>query len=131
MPFDLAESFLVLAEQALGARLPEAYRGSMLRENGGELEVEGEEWQQYPVADTSDRKRLSRTANHVIKETENCQGWPSFPEGALAIAGNGYGDQLVFLRQGGSFAPAVFVWWHETGELDKIAEDFAELKTLS
>lgn len=130
MPFDLAESFILAAEQKLGAKLPESYRSSMLRENGGELETEEDAWQQYPIADTSDRKRLSRTANHIIKETESCSGWPNFPEGALAIAGNGGGDQLVLLKQGASFAPTVYVWSHETGELEKIADDFSELNAL-
>jgi len=102
----------------------------MLRENGGELEAEEDDWQQYPIADTSDRKRLSRTANHIINETESCRTWPNFPRGALAIAGNGSGDQLVLLQQGASFAPAVYVWSHETGQLEKIADDFAELKAL-
>jgi hypothetical protein len=128
MPFDLQESFVVAAEQALGASLPSSYRQAMLRSNGGELEVDGDAWFQYPIADTSDRKRLSRTANHIILETRNCGAGPQFPEGALAIAGNGSGDHLVFLRQGGVFGPAVFAWSHETGEVREIASDFAELQ---
>ena len=72
MPFELAEPFILAAEQQLGSKLPEAYRSAMLRENGGEFETEEDTWQQYPIADTSDRKRLSRTANHIIKETESC-----------------------------------------------------------
>lgn len=130
MPFDLAEPFIHAAEQRLGAKLPEAYRSSMLQENGGEIETEEDIWQQYPIADTSDRKRLSRTANHIIKETESCSDWPNFPEGALAIAGNGGGDQLVLLKQGASFAPTVYAWSHETGQLEKVADDFSELKAL-
>jgi len=130
MPFDLAEPFILAAEQELDAKLPDTYRSSMLQENGGEFETAEDIWQQYPIADTSDRKRLSRTANHVIKETEKCSGWPQFPEGALAIAGNGAGDQLVLLKQSESFAPTVYVWLHETGELKKVADDFSELKVL-
>ena len=74
MPFDIAESLVLAAEQKLGAKLPESYRSSMLRENGGELETGEDAWRQYPIADTSDRKQLSRTANHIIKETESCSG---------------------------------------------------------
>ena len=92
MPFDLAESFLLAAERELGASLPKSYRLAMLRENGGEIETDDDDWQQYPVADTSDRKRLSRSANHILKETESCRGWARFPENAVAIAGNGAGD---------------------------------------
>ncbi|MBQ0946525.1 SMI1/KNR4 family protein [Ideonella sp. 4Y16] len=130
MPFDLAESFVLAAEQELGARLPESYRTAMVRANGGELEVLEDSWVQYPIADTSDRKRSSRSANHIIKETEVCRGWPRFPGNAVAIAGNGTGDHLVFLRHGVSFQPAVYLWSHEEGSLERVANDFAELESL-
>ena len=131
MPFDLAESFLLAAESQLGARLPESYRNAMLRANGGELKAADDSWQQYPIADTSDRKRLSRSANHVLKETEVCCRWSRFPLDAVAIAGNGGGDHLVFIKRGGTFERSVFVWSHETGALEKVANDFAELEALS
>jgi hypothetical protein len=130
MPFDLNESFVLAAEQELGARLPESYRAAMLRANGGELEVQEDSWLQYPIADTSDRKRLSRSANHIIKETEVCRRWPRFPGNAVAIAGNGAGDHLVFVKQGASFEPAVYLWSHEAGSLEKVVNDFAELEAL-
>lgn len=128
MPFDLAESFLLAAERELGASLPKSYRLAMLRENGGEIETDDEDWQQYPIADTSDRKRLSRSASHILKETESCRGWARFPENAVAIAGNGAGDQLVLLRQDDAFAPEVYAWLHESGELEKVADDFSLIK---
>jgi SMI1 / KNR4 family (SUKH-1) len=128
MPFDLAESFLLAAERELGAYLPKSYRLAMLQENGGEIETDDDDWQQYPVADTSDRKRLSRSANHILKETESCRGWARFPENALAIAGNGAGDRLVLLKQGDGFAPEVYAWLHESEELIKVANDFSLIK---
>lgn len=130
MPFDLAESYVIEAERQLGASLPVSYRTSMLIENGGELETEEDDWQQYPIADTSDRKRLSRTANHILKETEACLDWSGFPANALAIAGNGCGDQLVFLKEGNTFQSTVYHWSHETHDLQKVANDFTEIKAL-
>lgn len=130
MPFDLDESFISAAEQLLGATLPEAYRGTMLKKNGGELEIEDDVWQQYPIADTSDRKRISRTINHIIKETQHLKSWPGFPEEAVAIAGNGSGDQLVLLKAGASFGQEIYIWAHETGQLQKIANNFSALTAL-
>ena len=130
MPFDLAESFIYAAEQLLGATLPDAYRNSMLKKNGGELEIEDDVWQQYPIADTSDRKRISRTANHIIKETQYFKNWPGFPREAVAIAGNGSGDQLVLIKEGTSFGQAVYIWVHGTGQLQKIANNFSALTAL-
>lgn len=128
MPFDLAESFVIETERQLGAELPVAYRNSMRIQNGGELEVGEEVWQQYPIADASDRKRLARTANHVLKETAVCLGWLGFPPNALAIAGNGSGDQLVFLKVDDAFQPEVYLWLHETHVLQQVAHDFSEIK---
>ena len=130
MPFDLAESFIEDVENNLGAKLPDSYKESMRLENGGEIETDNDYWQQYPIADTSDHKRLSRSANHILKETEICKKWPGFPGYGLAIAGNGSGDQLVLLRQGNSFEPSVYCWSHETGQLVKVANDFSEIKAL-
>lgn len=130
MPFDLPESFLSIAERQLEASLPTSYRRSMLRENGGEIETDQDDWQQYPIADTSDRKRLSRSANHIVKETENCRKWRLFPENAAAIAGNGDGDQLVLFKQNGVFLPDVYIWRHETGDLTKLVDDFSALKAF-
>ncbi|MCV2371418.1 SMI1/KNR4 family protein, partial [Roseateles oligotrophus] len=130
MPFDITESFILDAEREIGAALPSAYRTSMLGANGGEIETEDDSWELYPIADTSDRKRLSRTANHIIKETSLCRAWPGFPENALAIASNGGGDRLVLLKQGPVFGAAVYAWSHETAALTKVANEFSALRAL-
>ena len=130
MPFDLAPSFIEAAEREIGGTLPASYVEAMCASNGGELDVLDDEWQQYPIADTSDRKRLSRTANHVIKETTALLRWPNFPKQGIAIAGNGSGDQLLLLKEGAVFAESVFHWSHESGALTKIADSFSELARL-
>ncbi len=127
MPYNLEQAYLVAAEQALGARLPESYRCAMIGVNGGEIEAAGDDWLLHPIADTSEKKRLSRTANHVLKETEAFRNWQGFPQAALAIASNGAGDALVFVRRSGEFEPFVYAWSHETQSLSKVANDFSEL----
>jgi hypothetical protein len=127
MPFDLAASFMEAAERELASSLPSSYANAMRTANGGELDVLNDDWRLYPIADSSDRRRLSRTSNHAIKETAALQQWPKFPSRALAIAGNGSGDQLLILRNGDDFGDAVHHWSHETGVLTKVADDFADL----
>jgi hypothetical protein len=80
--------------------------------------------------DSTDRKRLARTCNDVVAESMRLAEWERFPRQALAIAHNGEGDQLIFLRSGERFAPAVYCWSHESGELTRVAEDFAQLERL-
>ncbi|WP_348944247.1 SMI1/KNR4 family protein [Chitinibacter sp. FCG-7] len=133
MSFNLDEKYIQVAELELGAALPESYRLAMQKENGGSIKVSGDIWQQYPIADTSERKRLVRSCNHIIKETAFYRDCGFFPEHAIAIASNGCGDQLVFIHtdnEDNEFLPAVYIWAHESGELDMVADDFSNIKSV-
>ena len=130
MPFNLSEEQLVQSEKTLGCKLPTEYREAMKTDNGGEASTEEDDWEFYPIKDTSDRKRLSRTCNDIITETESCRGFGNFPENALAIAGNGLGDQMVFIRESGHYQNTVYLWLHETGELQVLAASFNEIEKL-
>ncbi|MBE4164561.1 DUF3265 domain-containing protein [Vibrio parahaemolyticus] len=130
MAFNLKEEQLVNTEVELGARLPHDYRESMKTDNGGEATTEEDDWELYPIKDNSDRKRLARTCNHIIAETKACFGFGNFPHHALAIASNGLGDQMVFLKESEQFKPEVYVWLHETGEIKLLASSFAKLEKL-
>lgn len=130
MAFDLKEKFVLQAEELLGARLPDSYRQAMMEANGGEVATEDEDWQLHPILDMSEKKRFSRSCNNIVLETKNCAEWHGFPERAVAIATNGSGDRLVFLKSGVKFEPTVYIWSHETGELIKVINDFSELDRL-
>lgn len=130
MPFNLSEEQLVLTEKELGSSLPHEYREAMKSDNGGEAQTEEDDWELYPIKDTSDRKRISRTCNHIIVETESCRGFGNFPENAIAIAGNGLGDQMVFIKESGQYQSTVYLWLHETGELQELAASFSEIEKL-
>jgi hypothetical protein len=62
MGFPTTEEYHRQAEQALGVQLPLALRDRLLRDNGGDVEAADDVWQLFPVQDTTDRKRISRTA---------------------------------------------------------------------
>mgnify|MGYP000182696502 FL=1 len=130
MPFNLSEDQLAQTEKELGAKLPYEYREAMKLDNGGEASTEADDWEFSPIRDTSDKKRLSRTCNHIINETESCKGFGNFPEGAIAIANNGLGDQMVFIKESGQLLNKVFLWLHETGELQELAATFNEIEKL-
>jgi hypothetical protein len=127
MPFDVAERYVQAAEEALGISLPASYRLAMMRRNGGFIATESDDWDLYPIADDSDRRRLARTFNGVVPETERARTWHGFPSTAVALGGNGGGDKLVFIMGGGCLRPEVFIWRHETGELLRVADDFGDL----
>ena len=102
----------------------------MVRQNGGWMETPPDSWDLYPIFDTSDKKRLKRTCNDVVRETQSAKDWPDFPSNAVAIGANGGGDQLVFMPQPDTpdlSGNEVYWWDHETGNLHKVADDFDDL----
>ena len=129
MAFPLDIEFVKRVEANLGRKLPLGYVVRMSRENGGGVIAGPDHWGLYPIFDDSDRKRLKRTCNDIVRETASAREWPDFPPEALAIGDNGGGDHLVLLPdpQSDRFADAVYWWDHETGGLEKVADDFEEL----
>ena len=111
MPFPVAESLIEAAEAQLGQRLPESLRLRLLRNNGGDLAIGEDDWILHPVWDPTDRRTMARTANHIVRETEQARSWRGFPEGAIALASDGSGDLLI-VRPGSS---KIECWNHETG----------------
>ena len=130
MPFPVDSKFIRDSEEKLSATFPSTFKGKMMRDNGGSVEAAGDTWELYSFLDSSDRKRIARTCNDIVRETRSMREWSNFPPAAVAIAGNGTADQLLFLPAAGStneLGPAVFWWDHETGELQKVADDFSDL----
>ena len=130
MPFPIDIKLVRQTEARLGRSLPPGYVARMCRANGGEVRVGRDAFYLHPILDTSDRKRLARTCNDIVRETARARERPRFPPDALAIGNNGGGDLLVF-RAGSDaarFADTVYWWDHETGELHKASDDFDELE---
>lgn len=129
MPFPLEIQFVKRAEGRLGRKLPSSYVAKMCRDNGGEVGAGTDSWWLHPILDDSDKKRLKRTCNDIVRETASSKEWTGFPPEAVAIGDNGGGDKLILLPEPGSdrFGDSIFWWDHETADVTKVADDFAEL----
>jgi len=126
MAFSVEARFIDEAERKLGVRFPETYRQKMQTESGGHVSTPPDGWDLHPFFDKSDKKRLKRTANHIIRETEISRRWSGWPERAIAIGENGAGDRLIFLRSEEDPArcdDALYWWDHETGTIHLITKD--------
>jgi hypothetical protein len=128
MSFELDERFIIATEEKLGASLPHSYRQAMRASNGGRVLACEDVWHLHPILDTSDRKRLKRSFNDILRETAFMRDWPGWPDNAVAIAGNGGGDRLVLLKKGRHYEPTVYAWLHDTCELIEVAQVFSELE---
>lgn len=120
MAFPVDEAAIERAEQRLGRRLPTALRERLMRDNGGEIEADGDVWKLHPVFDDTDRKRASRTASHIIRETKSArEGWYGFPEDAVAIAEADNGDLVILLPGSDDY----HLWLHEVGTYSPVKID--------
>jgi len=130
MPFPLEEKYILQTEEKLSVTFPPSFRERMIKKNGGEVTTPSDAWNLYPFEDTSDQKRIKRTSNDIVRETTIAREWANFPTEAIAIGSNGCGDQLIFIRSADDSLKldnSVFWWDHETGKIDKIADDFKEI----
>ncbi|MCI9845237.1 SMI1/KNR4 family protein [Flavobacterium pectinovorum] len=130
MAFPIDIKYIIETETELEVEFPYEFKQKMMNQNGGELITEDDDWQLYPFFDKSDKKRISRTCNHIVLETKQAKEWSNFPPGAIAIATNGCGDQLVLLPLDSNvrkLGEKIFLWFHETGRTQEVARTISEL----
>nr|WP_315169788.1 SMI1/KNR4 family protein [uncultured Flavobacterium sp.] len=130
MAFPIDIKYIIETEQELGLAFPDNFKSKMTQVNGGELMTEDDDWQLFPFFDKSDNKRISRTCNHIILETNQAKQWENFPVNGIAIGSNGCGDLLLLLptkEDNRKLSDEIFIWFHETGETEKIANSINEL----
>lgn len=130
MPFPIESKYIIQTEDELGVLFPKRFKAKMMQENGGELSTKEDDWQLYPFFDQSDKKRKSRTCNHIGLETKQAKEWRNFPTNAIAIASNGSGDHLILLPEADNekqLSEVIYAWWHEEGIPNKIADSIEDL----
>ena len=120
MPFPVDIALIHEAERQLGRKLPMDLRGRLHRENGGEVRALGDMWRLFPVFDAADRRRIARTASHVVRETQVARERVGFPDEAIVISEDG-GGNLLIVRAG---SDDVEFWDHETGEMEPVDVDW-------
>ena len=128
MPFPLEEKYIIETESDLNVKFPAEFKKRMIKSNGGELAPDEFGFELYPFFDKSDKKRISRTCNHIGLETKNARKWDGFPENGIAIASDGFGNQIILIHNGNSvLTDEIYFWDHETREIEKIADSINEM----
>lgn len=128
MPFPIEEKYILETESELNVVFPIEFKNRMIQLNGGELVIKKQEFELYPFFDKSDRKRISRTCNNIVLETENAREWNGFPKHATAIGSDGLGNQIILMHNGdGILSNEIYLWNHESRTVKKIAESIHKL----
>ncbi|WP_341227625.1 SMI1/KNR4 family protein [uncultured Arcticibacterium sp.] len=128
MPFPIDEKYIKETESELNVKFPNEFKNRMIKSNGGELVSAEFEFELYPFFDKSDRKRISRTCNHIGLETKNAREWNGFPENGIAVGSDELGNLIILTHNGdGVLTDEIHFWNHEMGQTEKIAESITEL----
>jgi hypothetical protein len=130
MPFPVDEKYIYETEQELNTKFPTKFKQRMMNNNGGEFKSGELEFELYPFFDKSDNKRISRTCNHIGLETKNAHEWKGFPETAVAIGSDGFGNQLILMKtnEKEQLGENIYFWNHETTEIELIADSIIEIE---
>lgn len=129
MPFPVDKKYIVKTEEKLDLKFPEIYKSKMMIDNGGELEGDDYFFMLNPFFDESNRKRISRTCNDIIKETESAKEYGEiFPKKGIAIGKDNCGNLLLLMPVNSNIlGEEIFLWDHETSKITKIANNIIEL----
>ena len=129
MPFPIDKKYIEETESELNVKFPTEFKNRMIKSNGGELLISREfEFELHPFFDKSDRKRISRTCNHIGLETKNAREWNGFPENGIAIGADDFGNKLILTHNGNrNLSDELYFWNHETRKTEKIAESINKL----
>ena len=125
MPFPIAVEEIAKTEAKTAFTFPLGLKSRFSKDNGGEIEIGSDSWQLIPFLDASDRKRLARTCNDIVRETTRMRSWRGFPRDAFVVAQNGGGDYLIIRPEAeGStqLGETVYFWDHETGQHEPVAD---------
>jgi hypothetical protein len=112
------ESDIKLAEEKLGLIFPEQYKELFKLVNNAEIG----EWILYPIKTQINPKK---TWDDVVRQNKEVRD-ERMSEDLIAIGDDGTGDILCFKKMNGKMGDTIYLWNHETTELEEYAPSLKE-----
>ncbi|PSL40898.1 SUKH superfamily protein [Planomicrobium soli] len=119
----VAESAIIDTEQKLNVLFPTQYVELFKLANGPEVG----EWILFPIKDA---KNLKKTWDDVVRQNTEVLD-EVIPENLIAIAEDGTGDYLCFEVEDGKAADPIFLWLHETTEMEELAPSLKDFIVIA
>lgn len=118
-------------EREIGLKFPQIYKARMADQNGGVIVTTEHNWHLFPFFDKSDPVKIMSTCDHIGIETRNAKVWDDFPQDAVAIGKNEYGDLIMLSpdkEHQGMLSEIIYLWVRETGEVVELAKNIHHIQ---
>lgn len=118
----VSESDIKFAEEKLEVIFPDQYKELCMLVNNAEIG----EWILFPI---KDQKNHKKTWDDVVRQNKEVRD-ERMSKDLIAIGDDGSGDKLCFKKMNGRMEDAIYLWNHETLEIDEYASSLKEFITL-
>ena len=127
MPFPITVAEIAKTEAKTGFKFPLGLKARLSKDNGGEVRVGDDNWWLIPFLDTTDRKRIARTCNDIVRETTQMRSGQTFQQMRSSLLKTELvttSSSVLKLRDQKSLAETIYFWDHETGQHEPVADSF-------
>lgn len=106
------------AEERLEVLFPEQYKDLFKLSNQAQID----EWTLFPIKDP---RNLKRTWDDIVRQNKDMRD-EEMDENLISIGEDGTGDKLCYKIVDKIVEDKIYIWYHETGELEEVASSLKE-----
>ncbi|SIS14463.1 SMI1-KNR4 cell-wall [Peribacillus simplex] len=106
------------AEEQLGVVFPKQYKELFKLSNNAQID----EWTLFPIKDS---KNLKRTWDDIVRQNQDVRD-EGMADNLISIGEDGTGDKLCFRIVDTVMDGKIYIWYHETEELEELASNLKE-----
>ena len=106
------------AEEQLEVLFPEQYKDLFKLSNQAQID----EWILFPIKDP---RNLKRTWDDIVRQNKDMRD-EEMDKNLISIGEDGTGDKLCYKIVDTIVEDKIYIWYHETGELEEVASNLKE-----
>lgn len=106
------------AEEQLGVAFPKQYKDLFKVTNNAQIG----EWSLFPIKDP---QNLKRTWDDIVRQNQDAKD-ERMADDLLSIGEDGTGDKLCFRIVDNIMDNKIYIWYHETEEVEEVASNLKE-----